>query len=212
MVGYGGSSAGSYLADPTSPIPSHCAPTVATSTVRVKRITCIFILNSCFIAALSTWPSWATMMKADKLETGLCVDRVLFLVSWWPSAALLLFRLWPPIVPVNCDDCITLHYQLLWILLWDVGFLYSLITFSTFHTTLQPHNESYASCFSRFWCNYHHCKKQQPQNTIHQVTIMLAISKNILFPGHNHLLTTGTDDPLLWLSPERHLIVEPKIF
>ena len=25
MVGHGGSSAGSYLADPTSPIPSHCA-------------------------------------------------------------------------------------------------------------------------------------------------------------------------------------------
>ena len=33
MVGHGGSSAGSYLADPTSPIPSHCASIVATSTV-----------------------------------------------------------------------------------------------------------------------------------------------------------------------------------
>ena len=31
-----------------------------------------------------------------------------------------------------------------------------------------------------------------PQNTIHQVTTMLATSKNVLFPGHNHLLTTGT--------------------
>ena len=30
--------------------------------------------------------------------------------------------------------------------------------------------------------------------TVHQVTTMLATSKNILFPGHNHLLTTGTDD------------------
>ena len=37
MVGHGGSSASSYLADPTSPIPSHCASIVATSTVRVKR-------------------------------------------------------------------------------------------------------------------------------------------------------------------------------
>ena len=36
MVGHGGSSAGSYLAEPTSPIPSHCASIVATSTVRVK--------------------------------------------------------------------------------------------------------------------------------------------------------------------------------
>ena len=36
MVGYRGSSAGSYLADPTSPILSHCASIVATSTVRVN--------------------------------------------------------------------------------------------------------------------------------------------------------------------------------
>ena len=35
MVGHGGSSAGSYLADPTSPIPSHCASIVMTSTLRV---------------------------------------------------------------------------------------------------------------------------------------------------------------------------------
>ena len=26
---------------------------------------------------------------------------------------------------------------------------------------------------------------------------MLVTSKNILFPGHNHLLATGTDDPSL---------------
>ena len=29
------------------------------------------------------------------------------------------------------------------------------------------------------------------------VTTMLATSENVLFPDHNHLLTTGTDDPLL---------------
>ena len=33
--------------------------------------------------------------------------------------------------------------------------------------------------------------------TIHLVTTMLVTSKNVLFPGHNHLLTTGTDDPSL---------------
>ena len=37
MVGHGGSSAGSYLADPTFPIPSHCASIVVTSTVRVNK-------------------------------------------------------------------------------------------------------------------------------------------------------------------------------
>ena len=30
--------------------------------------------------------------------------------------------------------------------------------------------------------------------TIHQLTIMLSTSKNVLFPGHNHLLTTSDDD------------------
>ena len=38
MVGHGGSSAGSYLADPTSPIPSHCASIVVTSTLRVNGV------------------------------------------------------------------------------------------------------------------------------------------------------------------------------
>ena len=36
-----------------------------------------------------------------------------------------------------------------------------------------------------------HCAKP----TIHQVTTMLATSKNVLLTGRNHLLTTGTDDP-----------------
>ena len=38
---------------------------------------------------------------------------------------------------------------------------------------------------------------QRKKVTIQQVTIMLATSMNILFPGHNHLLTTSTDDPSL---------------
>ena len=38
MIGHGGSSAGSYLADPTSPNPSHCASIVATSTIRVNKV------------------------------------------------------------------------------------------------------------------------------------------------------------------------------
>ena len=38
MIGHGGSSAGSYLANPTSPIPSHCASIVMTSTLRVKSV------------------------------------------------------------------------------------------------------------------------------------------------------------------------------
>ena len=41
---------------------------------------------------------------------------------------------------------------------------------------------------------------------------MLAISKNVLFPGHNHLLTTSTDDPTLWLSPLRNMGMWPLHF
>ena len=37
--------------------------------------------------------------------------------------------------------------------------------------------------------------------TIHQLTTMLCTFKNVLFPGHNHLLTTGADGPTLSLSP-----------
>ena len=33
--------------------------------------------------------------------------------------------------------------------------------------------------------------------TIHQVTTLQDTSKHVLFPGHNHLLTTGTDGPSL---------------
>ena len=40
-------------------------------------------------------------------------------------------------------------------------------------------------------------KPQYKKATIHQVTTMLATSKNVLFPGHNHLLNTGADDRTL---------------
>ena len=35
---------------------------------------------------------------------------------------------------------------------------------------------------------------------------MLATSKNVLFPGHNHLITTGTDDLTLLLWPEHQRV------
>ena len=34
-----------------------------------------------------------------------------------------------------------------------------------------------------------------------QLTTMLSTSKNVLLPGHNHLLTTSADDPSLQLPP-----------
>ena len=43
--------------------------------------------------------------------------------------------------------------------------------------------------------------------TAHQkpLSTMLATFKNVLFPGHNHLLTTCTDGLTLWLSPELYV-------
>ena len=33
--------------------------------------------------------------------------------------------------------------------------------------------------------------------TTHQLTTTMATSTNVLFPGHNRLVTTGADDPSL---------------
>ena len=44
-------------------------------------------------------------------------------------------------------------------------------------------------------------KPLRKKATIHQVTTMPTTSKNVLFPGHNQLLTNGADDPSLSLSP-----------
>ena len=66
MVGHGGSSAGSYLADPTSPIPSHCASIVATSTVRVNIY--YYELCHCFYAQLTRRYGGVSDMQAGLLH------------------------------------------------------------------------------------------------------------------------------------------------
>ena len=66
MVEHGGSSAGSYLADPTSPIPSHCASIVVTNTVGVK-VACI-MCSKVHIRdkASSKDDSWAEVLSKVK--------------------------------------------------------------------------------------------------------------------------------------------------
>ena len=71
MVGHGGSSASPYLVDPTSPIPSHCASIVATSTLRVNTeiiISCNFYVHHQYSPG-----------------TLVCLTRVPFPVSWEPD-------------------------------------------------------------------------------------------------------------------------------
>ena len=57
MVGHGGSSAGSYLANPTSPIPSHCASIVVTRILRVKSdiIICDMVYIRCIVFTGTLW-------------------------------------------------------------------------------------------------------------------------------------------------------------
>ena len=66
MVGHGGSSAGSYLADPTSPIPSHCASIVVTSTVRVN----MYSLLSPLPGKLQKYVDnkWQTVSEEDRYK------------------------------------------------------------------------------------------------------------------------------------------------
>ena len=62
MVGHGRSSARSYLANPASPIPSHCASIVLTSTVRVKAesIYLSVCIQACFMNAAKIGDVFAT--------------------------------------------------------------------------------------------------------------------------------------------------------
>ena len=59
------------------------------------------------------------------------------------------------------------------------------------------------------WSDTHVCNRPPftgQKATIHQLTAMLSASKNVLFPGHNHLLAFGADGPTLWLSPEHQRV------
>ena len=69
MVGHGGSSAGSYLADPTSPIPSHCASIVL--------YLCLLQANSKFISL--------TFIKCCENESAQFIV-VCFTLAWDSSA------------------------------------------------------------------------------------------------------------------------------
>ena len=46
MLGHGGSSAGSYLANPTSPIPSHCAVIILFQSVPVHQLSRLALLRT----------------------------------------------------------------------------------------------------------------------------------------------------------------------
>ena len=113
MVGHGGSSASSYLSDPTSPLPSHCASIVTTSTLRVSVCTVCYHGVACL-----------HLQRINFITLLFMISIVLFAITQIDSAL--------AVTVVLCQNAM-----------------------------------------------------------IHQVTTMLATSKNVLFPCHNHLLTIG---------------------
>ena len=69
-------------------------------------------------------------------------------------------------------------------------------TFLQLENRYQASQGRHADGNIRLWANHNPLRNKA---TIHQVTTMLATSKYVLFAGHNHLLTIGTDNPTLRL-------------
>ena len=191
MVGHGGSSAGSYLAYPTSPIPSHCASIVMTSTLRVN------IWN---IAPKSTIRTQQIIKSAGCLR---------FYISFQAFTSLHLFFM--QCCPRNCEQvwniapvgryCSPVVFQRLdhkqWIITWELLPREK----RTIHNCAILHGDIRGyGCdliIGRSFFTQTSVVTLGKKATIHQLTTMLSTSKNVRFPGHKHLLTTGTDDPSL---------------
>ena len=97
MVGHGGSSAGSYIADPTSPIPSHCASIVTTSTARVKRISSHLSEYVAVIIHCKLPSGWALYNKYSHCPCSPSLTITLPFAQWSPIPLIFCFhsiRLW----------------------------------------------------------------------------------------------------------------------
>ena len=91
MIGHGGSSAGLYLADPTSPIPSHCASVVATSTLRVNDLQCLLTNARVLPCTLTkhnntessiSFPSFPVVSLYINLQENARIFLILITVVW----------------------------------------------------------------------------------------------------------------------------------
>ena len=101
MVWHGGSSAGSYLTDPTSPIPSHCAAIVLFRSAPVHQlswlalyyITIIYCLCSQIKSAVFCLEACMAMLKCiwETCNIRSIVSRYCILISYW---CFMKFRYW----------------------------------------------------------------------------------------------------------------------
>ena len=103
MVGHGGSST-SYFADPRSPIPSHCASIVATSTLRVNfslkeththDFHGLQLLLIMFYVLIVFWlcSDWSHCVLIMFWLVSLCSDYVLTMISLCSDYVLIMFWL-----------------------------------------------------------------------------------------------------------------------
>ena len=114
MVGHGGSSAGSYLADPTSPIPSHCASIVVTSTVRVNITFKVHLFTVLLVLVYYILSINSLCLQVLPFDDNLCVrepclnyEECLTILKFGNASSFvdsptMLFR---PIQPINAFRC-----------------------------------------------------------------------------------------------------------
>ena len=83
MLGHGGSSAGLYLADPTSPIPSHCAVITLFQSVSVHQLSWLALQE------LKTFQDWRQKSfpwySADVPLAYIHVEMTMCNISWYAN-------------------------------------------------------------------------------------------------------------------------------
>ena len=108
MIGHRGSSASSYLADPTSPIPSHCASIVASSTLRVKATSLYTYLSlfECYKKRITLHAGESYRFDARHTAKKLKSHHALQLIALLPFLSFILLHLniWIESVDVDRVD------------------------------------------------------------------------------------------------------------
>ena len=117
MVRHGGSSAGSYPADPTSPIPSHCASIVVTSTLKHNIVTLmathwsldyLFCLT-CFVVSYPS-PKLTLQYRPKGKGKGSCLEPRLHDNACSTDFTFPLAR-WAPMQPASIDPTLDLFIR-----------------------------------------------------------------------------------------------------
>ena len=84
MVGHGGSSAGSYLANPTSPIPSHCAVIILFKSVPVHLLSWLALYELMWCIMMFMWCKINVICRKNCL-IDLSQSKTEFTVWYWYS-------------------------------------------------------------------------------------------------------------------------------